>query len=131
MQQSFLGIEIGGTKLQLAAQPVTGKAGAKIIQRHRLTVDPASGADGIRRQIEATLEKMLPALKPAAVGVGFGVGTGVGTVVGVGVGVGAGSGLVLVGPLAMEPFSANEYQLVPLYCHTTELTYAISTTPEV
>ncbi len=70
---SFLfGIEIGGTKLQIAAQPATGKAGAKIIQRHRLVVDPACGADGIRRQIKTMLEKILPALKPAAVGVGFG-----------------------------------------------------------
>src|SRR6266478_3722096 len=70
--QFLFGIEIGGTKLQIAAQPATGHAGAKIMQRHRLTVDPAHGADGIRRQIESTLEKMLPALKPAAVGVGFG-----------------------------------------------------------
>lgn len=70
--QFHFGIEIGGTKLQIAAQVAAGHAGAKIIQRHRLTVDPACGADDIRRQIEATLEKMLPALKPAAVGVGFG-----------------------------------------------------------
>jgi glucokinase len=67
-QQILFGIEIGGTKLQLAAR----QAGAKIIERHRLTVNSASGADGIRRQIEATLATMLPTLKPAAVGVGFG-----------------------------------------------------------
>jgi glucokinase len=70
--QFLIGIEIGGTKLQIAAQPAAGHAGAKIIQRHRLAVDAARGADGIRRQIESTLEQMLPALKPAAVGVGFG-----------------------------------------------------------
>src|SRR5882724_7583613 len=70
--QFLFGIEIGGTKLQIAAQAAAGHAGTKIIQRHRLTVDLARGADGIRRQIEATLEQMLRALKPAAVGVGFG-----------------------------------------------------------
>src|SRR5882724_1346446 len=70
--QFLFGIEIGGTKLQIAAQAAAGQAGAKIIQRHRLIVDPARGAHGIRRQIEATLEQMLRALKPAAVGVGFG-----------------------------------------------------------
>jgi glucokinase len=71
-QQILFGIEIGGTKLQIAAQPATGNAGVKIIQRQRLAVNPSGGADGIRRQIEAMLEKMLPALKPAAMGVGFG-----------------------------------------------------------
>jgi glucokinase len=67
-EQSYLGIEIGGTKLQI----VTGDGSAKILARHRLAVDPAHGGDGIRRQIETTLAKILPAAKPAAIGVGFG-----------------------------------------------------------
>ena len=64
----YLGIEIGGTKLQI----VTGDVDAKIRERHRLTVEPAKGGDGIRQQIEATLAKILTSTKPAAIGVGFG-----------------------------------------------------------
>jgi glucokinase len=67
-QETFVGIEIGGTKLQI----VTGGVNAKIIERHRRLVDRAQGDDGIRRQIEATLGKILPQTKIAAVGVGFG-----------------------------------------------------------
>ncbi|HEX4646240.1 MAG TPA: ROK family protein, partial [Verrucomicrobiae bacterium] len=63
-----LGLEIGGTKLQI----VLGDAAGKIVQRHRLTVEPAQGASGIRKQIEATLAKILSTVKPAAVGAGFG-----------------------------------------------------------
>ncbi|HWY76837.1 MAG TPA: ROK family protein [Verrucomicrobiae bacterium] len=68
MSQNYLGIEIGGTKLQLAI----GGADAQISRRHRLTVDPSGGADGIRKQIEAELAKVARAEKPIAVGVGFG-----------------------------------------------------------
>jgi glucokinase len=68
MQSPLLGIEIGGTKLQI----VTGDADAKILQRHRLTVDRAQGGAGIRQQIETALAKILPETKLAAVGVGFG-----------------------------------------------------------
>ena len=68
MNPSFLGIEIGGTKLQV----VVGDASAKILQRHRLTVDPSQGATGIRRQLETALNQIVPAVKPAAAGVGFG-----------------------------------------------------------
>lgn len=65
----YLGIEIGGTKLQI----VVGDKGAKILQTHRLTVDRAAGGVGIRQQIEETLAKILPSLPQfAAVGVGFG-----------------------------------------------------------
>jgi glucokinase len=67
-QPTLLGIEIGGTKLQL----VTGGADARILQRHRLAVDRAQGADGIRRQIETTLAKILTQTKISTVGVGFG-----------------------------------------------------------
>jgi glucokinase len=63
-----LGIEIGGTKLQI----VVGDARAKILSRHRLAVDRQQGAAGIRRQIKATLAEILPRTKIAGVGVGFG-----------------------------------------------------------
>lgn len=61
-----LGIEIGGTKLQL----VTGDEAGQIIQRFRYAVDPAQGADGILTQIAATI-RQLPE-PPQAIGVGFG-----------------------------------------------------------
>lgn len=68
MQPSFLGIEIGGTKLQV----VVGDPSAHILKRHRFTVDPYQGAAGIRRQLEAMLKQIVPAATPAAAGVGFG-----------------------------------------------------------
>ena len=68
MQRSFLGIEIGGTKLQLVA----GDADARITARRRFTVDKARGGAGIREQIAAALPKLMDLAKPAAIGVGFG-----------------------------------------------------------
>jgi glucokinase len=68
MQPSYLGIEIGGTKLQI----VVGDAAGKIVQRQRFTVERAQGALGIRKQIEATLARIQSTTKPAAAGVGFG-----------------------------------------------------------
>ncbi len=68
MEASYLGIEIGGTKLQI----VTGDGRAQITGRHRLTVDPVQGGAGIRRQIETTLREILPGIQPLAIGVGFG-----------------------------------------------------------
>ncbi|WP_405510892.1 ROK family protein [Spirosoma sp. KNUC1025] len=61
-----LGIEIGGTKLQLVTNNQTGQ----ITQRFRYTVDPTQGADGILTQIAATIQQ-LPDL-PKSIGVGFG-----------------------------------------------------------
>lgn len=61
-----LGIEIGGTKLQL----VTGDASGQIDKRFRYTVEPAQGAKGILNQIEATLAQLTEV--PTAIGVGFG-----------------------------------------------------------
>lgn len=61
-----LGIEIGGTKLQLVADNLTGQ----ITQRFRYAVDPTRGADGILAQIAATI-RQLPE-PPQAIGVGFG-----------------------------------------------------------
>jgi glucokinase len=68
MQKRFLGIEIGGTKLQIVA----GNEAGVIEERFRLAVKPADGAAGIRRQIEETLRDLVPRLKPSAIGVGFG-----------------------------------------------------------
>ena len=49
----ILGVEIGGTKLQV----VLGDEAGKIGERRKMAVDPAKGAAGIRQQIEqAVLE---------------------------------------------------------------------------
>lgn len=65
--RTFLGIEIGGTKLQL----VLGNDKAEILQRFRFVVDPAQGAKGIRKQIQGALDKM--ALHSVGgIGIGFG-----------------------------------------------------------
>src|SRR5438445_13275434 len=68
MTQSYLGIEIGGTKLQIVA----GDESLEVRERRRITVDPAAGAAGIRRQIEAVLPDLLAKWRPAAMAVGFG-----------------------------------------------------------
>jgi glucokinase len=64
---NFLGIEIGGTKLQIVA----GNGHAEILQRFRFTVDARSGAEGIREHIANTIAD-LGAENFAAIGVGFG-----------------------------------------------------------
>jgi glucokinase len=69
----FLGVEIGGTKLQLGI----GRGGGEIVVLRRLAVDPARGASGIREQIagafpELVNEARLDRRAIAAVGVGFG-----------------------------------------------------------
>jgi glucokinase len=64
----MLAIEIGGTKLQL----VVGDAAGNILHRKRLTVNPAEGAPGIRRQIEQSLPDLLHAFPIHRVAVGFG-----------------------------------------------------------
>lgn len=66
--KTFVGIEIGGTKLQI----VVGDGSAKIQERFRYSVSPNQGANGIRQQIEIALKEILPKIKPAAIGVGFG-----------------------------------------------------------
>lgn len=63
-----LGIEIGGTKLQL----VLGTAGGVIAERRSLAVDPARGAAGIRQQIEQALPELLRGRRVTRAGVGFG-----------------------------------------------------------
>jgi glucokinase len=64
----YLGLEIGGTKLQV----FTGDASARIIGRHRFTVEPASGGAGIRARLEEIIPALAKSVRPAAVGVGFG-----------------------------------------------------------
>ncbi len=61
-----LGIEIGGTKLQLVTDDGSGRIG----RRFRYAVDPDKAAEGILAQIAATI-RQLPEL-PEAIGVGFG-----------------------------------------------------------
>lgn len=63
----YLGIEIGGTKLQLGA----GSDGAlrEIIRRD---IDPDAGADGILEQIAAAAPGLIARHQPAAIGIGFG-----------------------------------------------------------
>jgi glucokinase len=68
MQPALLALEIGGTKLQLAA----GLPDGTITRRWRQGIDRALGADGIRHQISAWLPEALAACQPAAIGVGFG-----------------------------------------------------------
>ena len=64
---SHIGIEIGGTKLQIAE----GNAEGGVIRRmHRLDVVKEHGSAGILRQIEDTLRSL--DVSPSAVGIGFG-----------------------------------------------------------
>lgn len=64
----FIGIEIGGTKLQLVSGDETGT----ILNRLKLAVDPARGATGIREQIEMALPKLMTGTRVSRIGVGFG-----------------------------------------------------------
>jgi glucokinase len=68
MSNRFLGIEIGGTKLQIVA----GNDAGGIEERFRFAIQPAGGAAGILLQIEETVRQLAPRVKPAAIGVGFG-----------------------------------------------------------
>jgi glucokinase len=68
VERNYLGIEIGGTKLQFAL----GDDAAAIVRRWRLTVDRERGATGIRQQIEATLSEILSTSPVQGIGVGFG-----------------------------------------------------------
>lgn len=64
----YLGIEIGGTKLQLGV----GSGDGTLVAIERLDIDPAQGASGIRQQI-AELGPMLVARHGVQrVGIGFG-----------------------------------------------------------
>lgn len=65
---TFIGIEIGGTKLQL----VTGDSFGNIQERLRYSVNAMDGAAGIREQITEGLKKLIFVNDVAAIGVGFG-----------------------------------------------------------
>ena len=65
---ALLGIEIGGTKLQLFAGDDAGSA----IERKKLYVDAAAGASGIRELIKRILPDLLGRYRVRAIGVGFG-----------------------------------------------------------
>lgn len=64
----LLGIEIGGTKLQLVA----ADASLQIVRRERFVVNQQEGALGIRAYIETTLKTTWNDLIFKSVGVGFG-----------------------------------------------------------
>lgn len=66
---NFLGIEIGGTKLQLA---VGQGDGTFFTEPLRLTIDRAAGAAGIRKQIIEAAQPLIDEYGLAAVGIGFG-----------------------------------------------------------
>lgn len=73
MDKLILGVEIGGTKLQLGL----GTPDGEILATRKAQVDPARGAEGIRAwlrdEIPAFIEAQGQAAgRPAAIGVGFG-----------------------------------------------------------
>src|SRR5205823_1386337 len=65
----FLGIEIGGTKLQLA---VGRGDGTPLVDLRRADVRPEDGAGGILRQIETIGRELVERHRPTAIGIGFG-----------------------------------------------------------
>jgi glucokinase len=65
----FLGIEIGGTKLQFG---VGLAAGARLEALDRAAVRPADGAEGIRRQIAEIARPLIERHAVRAIGIGFG-----------------------------------------------------------
>src|SRR5689334_17366010 len=68
MQELYLGIEIGGSKLPI----VLGDDSAQIVHRWRHTVDPKKGGAVIREQIQQTLLEVKGMAALRGVGVGFG-----------------------------------------------------------
>src|SRR5262245_19149924 len=73
----YLGIEIGGTKLQLGAGDGSGCELAALV---RLDVDPRRGAAGILEQIENAASGLIQKHGVQRIGIGFGgpVDSGVG-----------------------------------------------------
>ena len=63
-----IGIEIGGTKLQL----VLGEPNGQILQRRKVAVAAEQGAQGIREQIQGCLPGLLAGGQVTGIGVGFG-----------------------------------------------------------
>ena len=67
-EKLYLGVEIGGTKLQV----VLGNDNADILDRRGFVVDAAQGGAGIRGQIAQALSDYLRHHRLSAVGIGFG-----------------------------------------------------------
>jgi glucokinase len=67
-ERLYLGIEIGGTKLQV----VLGNEQANILDRRRFQVDAKAGAAGIRHQIGLAIDDFEHKHRIAAIGIGFG-----------------------------------------------------------
>ena len=65
----FLGIEIGGTKLQLG---VAAAGESEFVEILRTNVDATRAAAGIRENIVEQTEMLIERHKPAAIGIGFG-----------------------------------------------------------
>ncbi len=66
--KKYLGIEIGGTKLQV----VLGNNNTEIIKRSRLNVGEVKEAGAIRRKMEPVLRDFLESDRIESIGVGFG-----------------------------------------------------------
>jgi glucokinase len=65
---TYVGIEIGGTKLQIVAGDVDGT----IRRRWRASADRAGGGAGICRQLRAGIDEIRAGIDARAIGVGFG-----------------------------------------------------------
>ncbi len=63
-----IGIEIGGTKLQIAA----GHSDGTILKNISFQVAREDGAAGILRNIESAVKELKNEFSPAAIGTGFG-----------------------------------------------------------
>lgn len=69
MNALFVGVEIGGTKLQI----VCGQSDGVILGRKRYQVDPNQGAAGIRQQVEEGVRALMNEYSDVqGIGVGFG-----------------------------------------------------------
>ncbi len=68
MNNLFIGIEIGGTKLQITAS----RRPPEIDRRHRTLINASQGAQGILAEIKTGLPRLLNRQQPTAIGVGFG-----------------------------------------------------------
>ena len=68
MSEHYIGIEIGGTKLQI----VVGDDQCNIVKHYRIAVDKEKGAAGIQQEIETTRKNLPNEYNPRAIGVGFG-----------------------------------------------------------
>jgi glucokinase len=67
-ERLYLGIEIGGTKVQV----VLGNVHAQIMDRRRFTVDKNGGAAGIRTQVATAIDEFQHKHRISGVGIGFG-----------------------------------------------------------